>query len=311
MLVLLWGLETDSPTARVRDELQALGVPSIFVNQREVLDLDVHMRVGETLDAAVRIQGKWFDLSEVTAAYLRPFRSCGISGIASAGPESAAFKHAVQVDDILLGWAAVTPALLVNPLGAMAGNGSKPYQLEQLRKIGWRVPETLITTDSGAARDFWKLHGEVIYKSVSGIRSQVSRLRPQHLERFDSISTCPTQFQQYIRGTDCRVHVAGSEVFACEVRSEADDYRYPGEGGVEVQACALPFEVEDLCLKTAAVLELPFVGIDLRRAPEGEWYCFEANPSPGFTYYESAAGLPIARAVVNLLTGASAVDQPE
>ena len=88
--------------------------------------------------------------------------------IASSGPESAAFKHAVQVDDILLGWADVTPALLVNPLRAMAGNSSKPYQLEQLRKIGWRVPETLITTDSEAARDFWTLHGDVIFKSVSG-----------------------------------------------------------------------------------------------------------------------------------------------
>ncbi len=311
MLILLWGLDTDSPIARVRDELQDLGVPAVFVNQREVLDIDVHMTVGETLDASIRVQNKWFDLSQVTAAYLRPFRSCGISRIASAGPDSAAWKHAVQVDDILLCWAEVTPALLVNPLGAMSGNSSKPYQLEQLRRIGWNVPETLITTDAEAAREFWKHHGDVIYKSVSGIRSQVSRLRPQHLERFDCISSCPTQFQQYIRGTDHRVHVVGSEVFACEVRSEADDYRYPGEGGVEVNACALPFDVEDLCLKTAAVLELPFVGIDLRRTPEGEWYCFEANPSPGFTYYESATGLPIGRSVVDLLTGISAADQPE
>jgi hypothetical protein len=305
-LVLLWGLEADTPLAVVRHEFEALGVPTIFVNQREVLDMDFRMTAGETVDAAIRIQQKWVDLSDVTAAYLRPFSSCQLPAIAKGGPESPASQHAAAVDDFLFCWAELTGALLINPLAAMSGNGSKPYQLEQLRRIGWSVPETLITTDPDAAREFWERHGEVIYKSVSGVRSKVSRLRPDHLERFASISSCPTQLQQYIAGTDHRIHVVGSEVFACEVRSEADDYRYPGEGGVEVRPCALTFDVEELCLRTAEALELPFVGIDLRLTPEGEWFCFEANPSPGFTYYENAAGLPIARAVAGLLTGVRA-----
>lgn len=311
MLILLWGLEFDSPVTAVRDELQSLGVPTLFVNQREVLDIDVRMTVGEALDASIRVQDKWVDLEQVTAAYLRPYSSFRLPAIARAGPESQAWQHAASVDDILLCWAEVTTALLVNPLGAMSGNSSKPYQLEQLRKIGWSVPETLITTDAAAAKDFWAGHGEVIYKSVSGVRSRVSRLGPQHLERFTSISSCPTQFQQYIRGTDYRVHVAGTEVLACEVRSDADDYRYSGDADVEIRACALPFDVEDRCLKTAAALDLPFVGIDLRLTQEGEWFCFEANPSPGFTYYERATGLPIGRAVAGLLTGISTSDDTE
>jgi hypothetical protein len=303
MLILLWGLESDSPVTAVRDELQSLGVPILFVNQREVLDIDVRMTVGQRLDASIGVHDKWIDLDEVTAAYLRPYSACRLPAIARAGPESEACQHAASVDDILLCWAEVTNAFLVNPLGAMSGNSSKPYQLEQLRKIGWSVPETLITTDPEAARGFWKVHGEVIYKSVSGVRSRVSRLGPQHLNRFTNISSCPTQFQQYIRGTDYRVHVAGAEVLACEVLSEADDYRYPADADVEIRACALPFDVEDRCLETAAALELPFVGIDLRLTKEGEWFCFEANPSPGFTYYERATGLPIGRAVAALLTG--------
>jgi RimK-like ATP-grasp domain len=302
MLVMLWGLHNDSPTAAVRAELEALGVPTVFVDQRRVSDIDVRMTTGETLDASLWIDGRWIELSEITSAYLRPFSSCELPAIAKAGVESRVWQHAAMVDDILLAWADLTAARLVNPLSAMSANGSKPYQLEQLRQVGWQVPETLITTDPQAAREFWADHGEVIYKSISGIRSKVSRLRPEHLERFQNITSCPTQLQRYIRGTDHRVHVIGSDVFACEVVSEADDYRYPGENTVELRPSALPYEIQTLCLKTADALGLPFVGIDLRLTSEDEWFCFEANPSPGFTYYESATGLPIRRAVARFLS---------
>jgi hypothetical protein len=309
MLVLLWGLTSDSPLAAVAEELKAMGASIVFVDQREVSDIDVRMTAGETLEACLRIHGKWIDLSEVTAAYLRPFSSCQLPAIAKAGAGSQTWKHAATVDDLLVCWADLTDALLVNPLSAMSGNGSKPYQLEQLRGIGWRVPETLITTDPQAAREFWEHHGEVIYKSVSSVRSKVSRLGPEHIERLPSIASCPTQLQRYVPGTDHRIHVVGSEMFACEVLSEADDYRYPGEGDVEVRPCALTFDTEKLCLKTAKALGLPFVGIDLRLTPEGEWFCFEANPSPGFTYFENATGLPIGSAVAELLTGRQATSQ--
>ncbi len=41
-------------------------------------------------------------------------------------------------------------------------------------------------------------------------------------------------------------------------------------------------------------------GIDLRCTPN-EWYCFEVNPSPAFTYYQEAAGHHIDEAIAELL----------
>jgi hypothetical protein len=38
--------------------------------------------------------------------------------------------------------------------------------------------------------------------------------------------------------------------------------------------------------------------------PEGEWFCFEVNPSPAFLYYQQATGQPIATAVAGLLAAA-------
>ena len=48
-------------------------------------------------------------------------------------------------------------------------------------------------------------------------------------------------------------------------------------------------------------MNLPVAGIDLRRSPDGEWFCLEVNPSPAFSYYQAHAGLPISDAIARLL----------
>ena len=57
------------------------------------------------------------------------------------------------------------------------------------------------------------------------------------------------------------------------------------------------------CRDLAHGLGLLAAGVDLRLTPDGEWFCFEVNPSPAFTYYESATGQPMAEAMAELLIG--------
>jgi RimK-like ATP-grasp domain len=303
VLVLLWGFETDPPLLAVREQLRTTGTPNVLVDQRLVLDTDVNLQVGEEVEAVIRVGECEIDLATVTAAYIRPHDSHRLPEIYSAGTQSLAWQHAIEVDDILSSWSEMTSAFVVNRLSAMASNNSKPYQLQQIERLGFGVPETLITTDPKAAQAFWERHGNVIYKSISAIRSRVARLGPEQAQRLEDIAACPTQFQQCINGTDYRVHVVGEETFACEVLCDADDYRYPGQHAVEVRPYDLPSELESQCHKLATALQLPVAGIDLRRTPTGEWFCFEVNPSPGFTYYEEAAGQPIANSIARLLAG--------
>jgi glutathione synthase/RimK-type ligase-like ATP-grasp enzyme len=312
VLVLLWGLSTERPLAAVRDELLSLGVPTFTVDQHAVLDTEIRLNVGRDLEGAIRVaKDRWIDLSEVSAVYMRPYDSRRVSAVTRDGPDSTASRHALAVDHVMASWSEITCALVVNRLRAMATNDSKPYQLGQIRSSGFAVPETLVTTDPSAVQDFWEQHREVIYKSVSGTRSRVARLRHEHRERLANVAFCPTQFQRYIPGTDHRVHVVGDDVFASEVISEADDYRYPGQHWVEIHARHLPWNVEERCRLLSVALQLPVAGIDLRRTPEGDWYCFEVNPSPAFTYYESRTGQPIGRAVANLLaTGLQTAMEP-
>jgi hypothetical protein len=301
MLILLWGVGSDGPLAAVRQELQHLGVPTSVIDQRHVLSTEIDLDVDYGVSGAVRSPRGCIDLGAVTAVYMRPYDYRGLPLIAQEGPDSAAWRHALMIDDIIASWSQLTPALVVNPLGATAANGSKPYQLRQIRSLGFRVPDTLVTTDPNAAYSFWQQHGTVIYKSVSGVRSRVSRLQPEHVQRLGDVSSCPTQFQQYIAGRDYRVHVVGSELFACEVICEADDYRYAGRHAVEIRPCHLPQDVEERCRQLATAMRLSVAGIDLRHHVNGDWYCFEVNPSPAFTYYQQATGQPIGCAIARLL----------
>jgi glutathione synthase/RimK-type ligase-like ATP-grasp enzyme len=47
---------------------------------------------------------------------------------------------------------------------------------------------------------------------------------------------------------------------------------------------------------------LGFAGIDLKITPDDEIYCFEVNPSPAFSYYESNTGQRISEGVAAALT---------
>ena len=100
-----------------------------------------------------------------------------------------------------------------------------------------------------------------------------------------------------------RVHTVGDQLFATRVHSETVDYRYASrEGGnVEMEPATLPPAVAESCLQLARRLDLLLTGIDLKETPDGNYYCFEVNPCPGFLYYEKHTHQPISTALADLL----------
>src|SRR5215208_2607931 len=179
-MILLWGIPADEPLAAVRDALYRLGAPVALLDQRAVLDTGVELSVSTTIRGHLRVGTEQLNLEDVTAVYLRPYEWRRLPVVERAGPASVEWRHALEVEDILVSWAELTPALVINRPTSMAANASKPYQAAHIRALGFAVPDTLITTDPQAALDFWAQHGSVIYKSVSGTRSIVSRVTDEH-----------------------------------------------------------------------------------------------------------------------------------
>ncbi len=302
-MILLWGAPGERPLDSVRSALGDLRRDTLVLDQRAVADWSVEL----TADAEVRGRlvgpAGVIDLSSIRAVYARPYDPVAVPAVQAAGLESRLADHARQVHEALRVWTELTTAYVVNRLSAMASNSSKPYQAREIHKGGFAVPPTLVTTDPAAAREFIRHHKDVIYKSASAIRSVVARVTPEVMEaRLDAITSCPTQFQAYVAGTDVRVHVVGEAVFACEVASAAVDYRYPGDAEVTRKQVEIPNDVADRCRGLAQRFGLAVAGIDLRRTRDG-WVCFEVNPSPAFTFFDLDG--EIARAIAKQLGGNS------
>ncbi|MCC6188381.1 MAG: hypothetical protein IT318_05075 [Anaerolineales bacterium] len=247
--------------------------------------------------------GWTLDLDEISGVFVRFLGPEGRAPPPNVAPEVAPAMYA-EYDTGLMVLLEDLPCLVVNRLGGGLTNNSKAYQAWLIRQSGLRVPPTLVTNDPKAVRRFYaEWDGQVIYKSLSGIRSIVRRLEAEQLRRLPLLRHGPAQFQAYIPGTNVRVHTVGEQLFATRVHSEVVDYRYAGrEGrGVEMEPAALPPPVAEACLRLARQLGLLLAGIDLKETPQGDYYCFEVNPCPGFLYYEKHTGQPISLALASLL----------
>jgi hypothetical protein len=317
-MILLCGIPSESPLALVASALDDLEAPYVLFNQRRFAgaSLEFSVEAGQ-VDGVLYLEGQKFPLDGFSGVYNRLMDDQALPEVRDLPPNHPERLRCRRLHDTLLQWMEITPARVINRNSAMASNGSKPYQMQLIRRHGFSIPDTLITNDPELVRQFYRQHRQVIYKSASGVRSIVEPLQPQDFERLERIRWCPTQFQAQVIGENLRVHVIGDQIFATHIQTAAVDYRYAGRQGstVELQAVEVEGNLAQRCIDLARSLGLAFAGIDLMLTDEseagaadpgfgiGRIYCFEVNPNPGFSYYEVHTGQPIAEAVARYLIG--------
>lgn len=308
-MILLCGVPSEPPLALAIEAAQELGLEHRIVNQRS--DLTVTLDVGAGPVGRLAGAGPELDLDAVEGVYLRLADPDDPARLRAGPADTYAADRALAAQGLLTQWCEVTRARVANPMSAMASNSSKPYQLQLIAQGGLCIPPTLVTNDPAAVREFAAEHGRLIFKSTSGIRSVVRELTPERERRLDRLPALPTSFQPYLQGTDVRAHVVGDGVLAVAVTTPAVDYRYATGAGepLDMRPIRLPDVVRERCLELSRRLALPFCGIDLLCDHAGTWWCFEVNPSPGYSWFEQQAGVPISRALVTwLATGRSATE---
>ena len=233
--------------------------------------------------------GRRIGVDDIDGIYLRP------GGQDDGGATTSA---------TLLAVAGSVTATVVNRPSAGRSNLSKPFQLSLIEAAGLATPDTIVTSDAIAAKAFLAHHGRIVYKSISGLRSIVNTVDANEPERLDRVGHGPVQLQQWIDGLDVRVHVVGERWFATSVTSPPPTTgTRPRTSRPSSSLRSTPRTARQAQLVSLVhSMGLLVAGIDLRRTNDGQWVCFEVNPSPGFTYYEDHTGQPIAAAVAELLT---------
>lgn len=303
-MILLCGIPSEPPVELAAQAAAEAGIAFQVLNQREIDGWKLELEFDGRLAGVLRGPAGDLGLDEIDGIYARLVEPRTLPDVGHP-PDPAKLEAAEALYQPFTEWLEVAGCRVANRLGASTSNVSKPYQAQAIRSIGFEVPATIVSNDLEEVRRFIAEHRQVVYKSTSSARSIVRRLAPSRLSDLGLVRHLPTQFQELVPGIDVRVHVVGGATFATEIRSPGTDYRYAGRDGqrVRMAPCELPPEVEGRCRSLGEALDLPFCGIDLRRTPEDRWFCFEANPSPAYSYFEQQTGQPIGRALVEYLAG--------
>jgi glutathione synthase/RimK-type ligase-like ATP-grasp enzyme len=190
---------------------------------------------------------------------------------------------------------------------AVRGSHWKPEQLGRAARMGFAVPESLMTNVRAEVDRFSAAaeHG-IVFKALSSILDAAASVGPEealsrgvpttligaeHEEMLDSVAELPCFFQHYVpKRHELRVTVVGESVYAARIHSQDDprtatDWR-DMSAEIRYEAEALAPEVERLCLDFVHSYGLTYGAIDLVVTPSGEHVFLENNPVGQFLFVE-------------------------
>ena len=228
---------------------------------------------------------------------------------------------------ILLGLLECLPVFQLDPPPVVRRGSNKQLQLQLARRMGLRVPRTLITNDPEAVRAFARTCPDgMVGKMMNSFTIQrggresamfTSIIEEDHLAELDGLRLCPMTFQEKIeKKLELRVTSVGHRRFTAAVDSQAHettqlDWR---RGGVKLMSAwterELPKTVDAQLDALMARLGLNYGAIDLLVTPSDEIVFLEVNPGGEYFWLEEQPGLPISAALADVLLGRAPRRQP-
>jgi MvdD family ATP-grasp ribosomal peptide maturase len=197
---------------------------------------------------------------------------------------------------------------------------NKQLQLQVAREFNLDIPRTLITNDTEAVIEFAKsCENGLIAKMLSafavyenGMERVVftNRVTPQDLEDLSGLRLCPMTFQEMVpKAMELRVTVVGNDLFSASINSQSSerathDWRRDGVGLLEEwRHYDLPENIKERLLRLMDYFGLNYGAIDIIVTPDGRHVFLEVNPVGEFFWLERYPGLPISKAIADVLLG--------
>jgi glutathione synthase/RimK-type ligase-like ATP-grasp enzyme len=240
-----------------------------------------------------------FSLEQYQAIYQRCYYSEGASSKANL----VISEIALEINAFL----ATCDAYVLNRPAALESNGSKLFHLEHLKRCGFLVPRTYIVSDFAVSQKVFRPDGSWVSKGCSGVRTEVSVFDVAMYSRLSESNGVPAQFQSRIRGSNVRAHMIGSRVTAVGISSASLDYRYATEtASTSFFSIEIPEAIAVAMQQYRRLSGLEFIGFDFRiDEHSGSWIVLEANPMPGFDYYDKNSDGAVSTLLANALNEAS------
>lgn len=207
----------------------------------------------------------------------------------------------------------------VNDISASTISSAKLFQLKVAKKLGFTIPNTLVSSKKATIKKFIKTHeNQCAIKSITNV-NRVST--PKVIDYFTHKLTLdyfceyykkkelnyPLMVQEYIeKKYELRITVIGNKIFPIAIYSQQNDksktdYRIYEMDKIPHIEVKLPKPIEDLCFNLCRKLRLQYGAIDMAVTPKDEYIFFEINPGGQYLWLEDQTGVPLSEAMANLL----------
>lgn len=192
---------------------------------------------------------------------------------------------------------------------------NKIFQLQAAQKIGFSIPDTIITNQHSVLKEFIAKHNQnVIVKPLSqgrikqhsGIKTiYTNKISIDIINNLDNYSLTPSIYQEYIeKEYELRITVVNEKIFAAKVDSQKFDETKTDwrKQKIPFEKYPLPDPVSKKCITLLQKLNLSFGAIDMIKNHKGEYVFLEINPNGQWAWLDMEAGLNISDEIINYLT---------
>lgn len=302
--ILILSSMYDFSTDLVAQRLENNGDAYIRLNKEQLSDYEVFL---DPVNATLRVIGEHIEVetSKIKSVWFRqpvflrntPGRTIDINEQLSLSQWNAFLRGLMVFQDAYwMNWPQATYAA-----------ESKPYQLMSAKKIGFSVPQTIVSNSLGFDRLSSK---KFIIKSMDTVLlkenddcyfTYTSKANPADFS-LELTRQAPITFQEYIEDKlDIRVTVIDTKVYAVAIKANgcaiADDWRIQRKDALEYIDIELPDNVNKLCIDYVKMLGLKYGAIDLIKT-KNQYVFIEINPTGEWGWlsnYERAIDYEIAR----------------
>ncbi len=199
----------------------------------------------------------------------------------------------------VMGWLLSQPQIRVFNRQMSPAASNKPATLMLARKVGLRIPPTLITNGPGnVAVEQVQF---MVAKPVAGgdyCYPLAEALAKTDLR--DGVTAAPAIVQKLLVAPEIRIYAIGKSAFAFEVRSRSLDYRV----NQDAELVPLPNVPQELSVlrKLMSQLRMDFGAADFKTDPDTRELVFlELNTSPMFARFDEVSGGKISEAILGEL----------
>ena len=322
MNVLILSTPQDVHAKAVAKHLSALGATHTFFQFDQLIN-DTKLRLAlDTRQSACSLElsdGSQVNLKEVDAVWFRRPGVVRFSGLPEPWMEAMVRNEGSQVIGGI--FRSLNDCLLVNHPGRDFDCSFKLYQLEVARRVGFALPETVVTNVPEVVAEFYeRCDGRVIYKLVSessnfllpkyeSLGAPTLPMSEADLGHLSQVAVAPHLFQERIdKVYDIRVTAIGKKLFPVKIDSQAGEGKvdWRTDYSVAMELIALPPDIHEACLTLLRELGLNYGSIDLCVDRDGRHIFFEINCAGQYKWMEERIeGLELSLELARLLTGQS------